>query len=232
MSPDDEPLLISGLQHLVFCEKQWALIHLENLWDENVLTVEGAHLHEKVHNIGRESRGELRLATGLPLCSRRLGLCGVADMVEFHRDEERGVRVAAFGGRRRWLPYPVEYKRGRKRPDLADEMQLCAQAVCLEEMLGVEVPFGAVYHGEPKRRTEIELTPALRSELEAKCARARALMRGEAAPEYNAGRHCKSCSMNKFCLPEETGKRDRSARYVSGLYRMLAETNDDKEGGP
>ena len=154
MSPDDGYLLISGLQHLVFCEKQWALIYLENLWDENLLTVEGRHLHRNVHKIGRESRGEVKLATDLALCSRRLGIRrGAADMVEFHHDEERGVRVAAFGGRRRWVPYPVEYKRGRKRPDLADEMQLCAQAVCLEEMLGAAVPRGALFYGESSRRS-------------------------------------------------------------------------------
>ncbi|OUO94105.1 CRISPR-associated protein Cas4 [Cloacibacillus sp. An23] len=231
MNSDDAELLISGLQHLTFCEKQWALIHLEGLWEENVLTAEGSHLHERVHKIGRESRGEVKLATGLELSSARLGLYGVADMVEFRHDEERGVRVAAFGGRRRWLPYPVEYKHGRKRPDTADEMQLCAQAVCLEEMLGVEIPSGAVYYGEPKRRTEIELTPALRAKLEEKCARARAIMSGEAAPEYNVGKHCKSCSMNKFCMPEKTGGRDRSARYVAGLFRLLSENTGDEEGG-
>ena len=229
MSPDDGYLLISGLQHLVFCEKQWALIYLENLWDENLLTVEGRHLHKNVHKIGRESRGEVKLATDLALCSRRLGIRGAADMVEFHHDEERGVRVAAFGGRRRWVPYPVEYKRGRKRPDLADEMQLCAQAVCLEEMLGAAVPRGALFYGEPRRRTEIEFTPELRAKLEAACARAREIMDGVSAPRYNAGRHCKKCSLNEFCMPEETGARDRSARYVAGLYRTLAEKSEDGE---
>ena len=98
MSPDDGYLLISGLQHLVFCEKQWALIYLENLWDENLLTVEGRHLHRNVHKIGRESRGEVKLATDLALCSRRLGIRGAADMVEFHHDEERGVRVSRWSG--------------------------------------------------------------------------------------------------------------------------------------
>ena len=229
MFPEEDYLLISGLQHLVFCEKQWALIYLEGLWEENVLTVEGAHLHEKVHKMGRESRGEVKFATDLPLCSRRLGLSGAADMVEFRRDEERGVRVAAFGGRRRWLPYPVEYKRGRKRPDIADEMQLCAQAVCLEEMLGVEVPEGAVFHGEPRRRTEVRFTPELRAKLEAACARAREITSGAASPRRNAGRHCKSCSLNEFCMPEDTGAGDRSARYVAGLYRMLAEKTKDGE---
>lgn len=232
MFPAAEELLISGLQHLAFCEKQWALIHLEGLWAENLLTAEGSHLHEKVHKIGKESRGEVKLVTGLPLRSLRLGLCGVADMVEFHHDEERGVRVASFGGRRKWLPYPVEYKRGRKRPDAADEMQLCAQAICLEEMLGVSVPEGAVFYGEPRRREEIEFTPALRAQLEEKCARARAVMRGEARAEYNFGRHCKSCSMNEFCMPEDTGGRDRSARYISGLYRMLAEKTGREEDLP
>ena len=108
-------------------------------------------------------------------------------------------------------------------------MQLCAQAVCLEEMLGAAVPRGALFYGEPRRRTEIEFTPELRAKLEAACARAREIMDGASAPRYNAGRHCKKCSLNEFCMPEETGARDRSARYVAGLYRTLAEKSDDGE---
>lgn len=223
MFSDSDFLLISGLQHLVFCEKQWALIHVEGLWSENSLTAEGSHLHEKVHKIGRESRGNVKLATSLALCSYRLGLSGVSDMVEFHRDDENGVYIGAFGARRKWRPYPVEYKRGRKRPDAADEMQLCAQAVCLEEMLGAQILHGAIYYGEPKRRTEVDFTETLRAALEEACFRARELMSGLASPSYNVGRHCRSCSMEQFCMPDYTGECDHSARYVSAVYRQLKE---------
>lgn len=159
MYADDDLLLISGLQHLTFCERQWVLIHVEQLWAENFLTVEGGHLHENVHQIGSESRGEVKLATGLYLRSSKLGLYGVADMVEFHRDDERGVVIPGFKDKtKKWLPYPIEYKRGRKRWDNADEIQMCAQAICLEEMLGCSVPEGAIFYGEPKRRVKVALT--------------------------------------------------------------------------
>lgn len=229
MYSDDDLLLISGLQHLAFCERQWMLIHVEQLWNENLLTIEGKHLHDNVHQVGSESRGETKLATGLQLRSQRLGLYGVADMVEFHHDEEHGVAIPAFKGKRKWLPYPIEYKRGRKRWDIADEVQMCAQAICLEEMLKCSINYGAVYYGEPKRRTQIELTVSLRKQVEATCERARLLASGAALPQYRPGRQCKSCSMAEQCLPQETNASDKSAGYLRSLleYKMGPENYDE-----
>lgn len=221
MYADDDLLLISGLQHLTFCEKQWMLIHVEQLWADNLLTIEGGHLHENVHRIGSESRGEVKLAAGLQLRSLKLGLCGVADMVEFHRDDENGVVIPAFKDKtKRWTPYPIEYKRGRKRWDIADELQMCAQAICLEEMLYCTIPEGAIFYGEPRRRTRIALTSALRSEVAAKCERARLLASGGAKPAYTPGKQCGNCSMREYCLPEETYMADRSQKYLEGLFKL------------
>lgn len=221
MYADSDLIEISGLQHLTFCERQWMLIHVEQLWAENVLTVEGKHLHKNVHRAAGESRGEVRLAAGLWLRSLKLGICGIADMVEFRRDDENGVVVPRFRDKtKKWLPYPVEYKRGYPRRDHADEIQMCAQALCLEEMLGCRIPEGAVYHGEPRRRTPVPLTQELRSEVAAKCSRARELLSGSSRPIFETGRRCRSCSMNEYCMPEETCSADRSQRYVQSLFKL------------
>ena len=221
MYADDDLLLISGLQHLAFCERQWMLIHVEQLWAENLLTIEGDHLHTNVHQIGSESRGEVKLATGLQLRSFELGLYGVADMVEFHRDDRNGVVIPSFRDKgKRWRPYPVEYKRGRRRWDIADEVQMCAQAICLEEMLCCSITEGAIFYGEPKRRTKIALTEELRSEVAAKCNRARLLASGAEAPAYTPGKHCKNCSMREHCMPEETHLADRSRKYLDNIFKQ------------
>lgn len=208
MFDDEELIPISSLQHLMFCERQWALIHMEQEWVENVRTIEGQHLHERVHQEGTESRGGVRLVRGLRLRSLALGLYGVADLVEFHDGSEG------------WTPYPVEYKRGRKRYDLADEVQLCAQAICLEEMLGVEVPKGAIYYGLPRRRSEIELTRKLRGEVTQTIRRARELFDQESIPVPRFGRHCSNCSLNELCMPQIVGE-DRSERYIEQLLKEL-----------
>src|SRR6266567_7026185 len=142
---DEEDLLpLSALQHLVFCERQCALIHIEGVWADNALTVEGSHLHDRVDEMGPriESRGDLRIARGVALRSLRLGLSGRADVIEFHRVTEGGVELAGVSGL--WRPFPVEYKRGRPKRDRCDEVQVCAQARCLEEMLETAVPAGAL----------------------------------------------------------------------------------------
>ena len=221
MFEDEELLLISGLQHLMFCEKQWSLIHVEKLWAENILTVEGAHLHDNVHSAGLKSRGDLKLATGLQLRSSELGLYGVADMVEFVLDSTNGVEIPSAGfGKKRWMPYPVEYKRGRARWDNADEIQLCAQAICLEEMLGAKIKLGAVYYGEPRKRSEIQLSAALREEVRKICARGRDLLESKDSAKPNKGKHCKNCSMREFCMPEITLSADSSEKYIKSLYKI------------
>ena len=138
---EDDLIMVSALQHYLFCPRQCALIHLEQQWLENRLTAEGRILHERVHTSGRESRRTLRVEYDVPIRSLRFGLVGFADVVEFHRQEDGS-----------WQPLPVEYTRGRPKRDDSDRVQLCAQALCLEEMLGCTVPQGALYYGEKRRR--------------------------------------------------------------------------------
>ena len=146
-------IMLSALQHAVFCMRQCALIHLEGIWTENHLTATGRILHERVDNGMHETRRDVRLATALRLVSRRLGVIGIADMVEFHRVGEGGAPLPGLSGR--WMPFPVEYKHGKPKIHRADEVQLCAQAMCLEEMLNVEVPSGALFYGTTRRRMEV-----------------------------------------------------------------------------
>ena len=139
---EDDLLPLSGLQHLLFCERQCALIHIEQVWAENVLTAEGRIMHERVHEEGKESRGDVRIEFGMPLRSLRLGLIAKADVVEFHRDREYPDDL--------WRPFPVEYKRGKPKKGNFDKVQLCGQAMCLEEMLDVEIPAGALFYGKTR----------------------------------------------------------------------------------
>ena len=144
---EEEFLPLSGLQHFAFCRRQWALIHLEQQWQENLRTIEGQLFHERAHDASlRERRGDTLVLRSLAVASPTLGLSGQCDVVEFRAAPE-GVPLAGEEGR--WLPFPVEYKRGRPKPHQADELQLCAQAMCLEEMLCCPVPEGALYYGEP-----------------------------------------------------------------------------------
>lgn len=218
MFSDEDLLPISGLQHLTFCERQWALIHMEMEWEENVRTIEGKQLHEFVHEQGTNVRAGARMVRGLRLRSLKMGLYGVADLVEFH-PHDRGIALSELPGQ--WLPYPVEYKRGRKRYDSADELQLCAQALCLEEMLNVSVPKGAIYYGQPRRRSEIDLTADLREEVARLCSRARELYDSGRTPSPRAGKHCSNCSLESICMPGLAAK-DRSAKYVASLLKELS----------
>ena len=147
MYSEDDLLPISALQHLTFCRRQCALIHIEQLWVDNIFTAQGNVLHERVHDEKRESRRDVRLEHGMPLRSLRLGLVGKGDVVEFHRDVSG----------KSWRPFPVEYKRGRNKEEECDRVQLCAQALCLEEMLGVGAASGAIYYGKDRRRVEVFL---------------------------------------------------------------------------
>ena len=143
----DDLIMLSALQHLVFCERQCALIHIEQLWSENVLTAEGRIMHDKVDTANRESRGNIRIEYGVPMRSLRLGLIGKADVVEFHKP----CPVMYLNGNSdKWIPFPVEYKRGKPKGGNCDKVQLCAQALCLEEMMNVEIPEGALFYGQTR----------------------------------------------------------------------------------
>lgn len=201
MPEEAEPIPLSALQHAVYCLRQAALIHLERLWAENRFTAEGQVLHLAAHEPGaRRARG-VRRVTALPLASRRLGLAGVADLVEFHAGPEGET------------PFPVEYKRGKPKPHRADEVQLCAQALCLEEMTGRAVPEGALFYGETKRRVVVPFDAALRALTEATAADLRALFASGRTPpaEYRPAR-CRACSLLDLCRPKATARPARAWR--------------------
>lgn len=218
--------IISALQHYMFCKRQCALIHLEGVWSENWLTATGRLMHERVDARETESRRDLRQATALRLFSRRLGIAGIADMVEFHRsDAERdadGRKIAARlpGASGFWRPFPIEYKRGRPKSHRADEVQLCAQAFCLEEMMGVEIPAGALFYGATRRRTDVAFDPELRRLTQEVADGVRALLDAGQTPPPEYGKQCAACSLAEECQPKPLSSR-HSAR--AWLDRALEE---------
>jgi len=225
---EDDLLPISALADLVFCERRAVLHHVEGIWNDNVFTVEGTFLHRKVDAEDRlESRGDLRIARGLRLRSLRLGLSGIADVVEFHRLPEASsaresnnlpAGVPLPGARGLWQPFPVEYKRGRLRREEGYEVQLCAQALCLEEMLGVAVPVGAVFYGQPRRRLEVIFGVDLRGETETAAARLHKLIGIGKTPLARYEKKCDSCSLIGLCLPKTLGKAHTVGNYLLGAF--------------
>ena len=203
---EDDLIMISALQHIVFCERQCALIHIEQLWDENLMTAEGRIMHERVHEQGSESRGSVRVEYGVPLRSLKLGLVGKADVVEFHRL-----------GKNVWQPFPVEYKRGKPKPDQCDLIQLCAQAICLEEMMSMSVPGGAVFYGRTRRRLDVSFDDVLRRETEETARRAHELIASGKTPPPVFEKRCKSCSLIGECLPKAMEKRSSVKRYLARM---------------
>ena len=197
---EDDFLQLSGLQHFKFCRRQWALIHVENQWVENFRTTDGAILHENAHNGGfAESRGDLLITRDMRIFSRTLGVSGACDVLEFHRGK---IGIPLKGREGLWQPYPVEYKRGRPKENTADALQLCGQAMCLEEMLCCEIPRGALYYGEPRRRTEVDFTPELRREVTALLSEMHDLYRRGHTPKVKPTKACSACSLKSLCLPK------------------------------
>jgi len=196
----DELLPLSGIQHFAFCRRQWALIHIEQQWQGNLRTVEGHILHEKAHD-GKlsEKRGDRLIIRGLPVASHRLMLAGVCDVVEFIGDE-RGVTL--FGRRGRFQPMPVEYKRGEPKASHCDVLQLCAQAICLEEMLACSITKGCMYYGETRHRLEVSLDDALRGEVLAITQEMHELYRRRHTPKVKTGSFCRACSLRGLCMPK------------------------------
>lgn len=200
---DDDALPISGLQHLAFCPRQWALIHLEQVWVENVRTAEGRLLHERADLPGESRRASVRTVRGMWLRSNRLRLTGRADIVEFRPE-----------------PFPVEYKRGKSKPNDCDTVQLCAQALCLEEMLQTTIERGAIFYGNPRRRLEVDFTPELRSRTGELAATMHRLYRSGVTPAATPGPYCRNCSLVDVCLPEATS-HDDAAQWVALQLRSL-----------
>jgi len=214
MFSESDLLPISALQHLVFCERQCALIHLEGLWAENRLTAEGRQLHQWVDEPGVASRTDVRIARGVPLACYRLGLSGRADIVEFHQvaEGEPGTLLPGVAGL--WQPVPVEYKRGRPKKDGSDEVQLCAQVLALEEMLATSVPTGVLFYGQTRRRVEVPIAAALRARTETLAARMHEIIRSGRTPQVKYEKKCDNCSLLELCLPKVTDGRRSALRYL------------------
>lgn len=208
--PVDDLLMISALQHFAFCPRQCALIHIEQIWTESGRTAEGRIMHERVHDESRASRGDIRTDYGVSLRSLRLGLIGKADVVEFHRQPNGS-----------WLPFPVEYKRGKPKADDCDKVQLCAQAICLEEMLSTSIAAGALFYGQTRHRLDVVFDETLRRETEEAARRARDLIASGRTPPPVYEKRCESCSLMADCLPKTIQKRRSVKSY---LTRILGET--------
>jgi CRISPR-associated exonuclease Cas4 len=214
MYTEDDLLPLSALQHLIFCERQCALIHIEQAWAENLYTAEGRIMHDRVHTDDRVSRGNVRIEYGMPLRSLRLGLIGKADVVEFHRKP-----VFQESGIVKWQPFPVEYKRGKPKKDNSDKVQLCAQALCLEEMMNISVPDGALFYGGTRRRLDVVFNDTLRKLTEDTAVRLHEMIDSGNTPKPVYSKKCDTCSMARMCLPKTLVKKRSVKRYLSGVVQ-------------
>lgn len=216
---EDDCLPISALQHLLYCERQCALIHLEQLWAENSLTTRGRHMHEKADSGRHETRNGVRVVRSLALCSLQYGLIGKSDVVEFHPSP--GSVASTATPSLSLIPFPVEYKRGKPKPHDADRVQLCAQALCLEEMLEATVPKGALFYGKTRRRLDVLFDSPLRELTLQTTARLHDLIASRVTPAaVYEKKKCERCSLINLCLPRIPSSRPAASAY---LDRSLSE---------
>ncbi len=223
---EDDFFMLSGIQHFAFCPRQWALIHIEQQWSDNVHTVIGHHVHERVDDwTADETRGRIRTVRAMPLVSNQLRVRGIADVVEFHRTQEESEQTVQLDGRDGfWQVVPVEYKKGSPKSDDRDEVQLCAQAICLEEMLDVRISFGFLYYAAMKRRDEVVFTDRLRERVQHIAAQMRQLFAEGRTPQAKYGKHCDSCSLVSICKPRWSASGAQSAAaYVRKLVAEMGE---------
>lgn len=219
MYEEDDYLMLSGIQHFAFCRRQWAMIHIEQQWAENYRTTAGELMHRKAHDEGSfEKRGNLLTVRGLRISSHELGLSGQCDVVEFHQNKNG---VALFGYDGTWNPVPIEYKHGVPKENNADELQLCAQAICLEEMFQTDIPEGFLYYGENRRRSRIEFTDALREDVKKISREMHDLFQKGHTPNVKPTKQCKACSLENLCLPKL-----QKAVNVRAYIEQFLKTND------
>jgi CRISPR-associated exonuclease Cas4 len=216
---DDESdvVLISALEHWSYCPRQCGLIHLESVWDENLYTLRGRQAHERADEPGEAIEDGVRVVRGMPLWHDGLGLYGKADVVEFHP------HAASGDGDRDETPYPVEYKAGARRGWVHEAIQLCAQALCLETMLGAPVPAGAVYYRASRRRREVAIDDELRAQTLTAIGEVRAMLHGGRLPPAVNDARCPNCSLIESCLPSVVSSAHRIGAFRSLLYRPLEE---------
>lgn len=201
----DDPIMLSALQHYSYCPRQCALIHVEQAFDENVHTMRGNAVHQRVDEPGFESFEGVRSEFALPVWSEKLGLIGKCDVVEFYPDG----RI-----------YPVEYKHGKKRAKAHDDIQLAAQAMCLEEMTGQPVAHGAIYHHSSRRRREVAITASLRQQVEETVKSVRALLASEKLPPPVNDARCKECSLKEICQPQVIADKTRQRKARTELFEF------------
>jgi len=209
---DDELLLLSGIQHFCFCKRQWALIHVEQQWAENLRTTEGHIVHERVDDpFFNESRGDVVISRAFPLVSYSLGLTGIADVIEYTRSNA-GIPISDHDGR--WLIKPIEYKRGKPKIDERDEVQLCAQVMCLEEMFSVRIDEADFYYNEIRRRQHLKITDELRRHVIALADEMHTVFRNGTTPDAESGKRCALCSLVDICIPNLTKKKRLVRSYI------------------
>ena len=208
---EEDYLMLSGIQHFAFCRRQWALIHIEQQWQENERTVEGELLHERAHDTwDTEKLSDVIISRGLPVQSRMMGISGSCDIVEFHRAEEG---VPLYGHRGLFRVYPIEYKRGKPKDIPIDMLQLTAQAMCLEEMLSAEITEGAIYYGEIRHREKVLFTEDLRTQVRKYFQEMHQLFDKQYTPKVKWSKSCNACSLKDICMPK-LGKIPSVKEYV------------------
>lgn len=223
---EEDLLPLSGIQHIAFCERQWALIHVEGQWEENVRTVEGKHIHERVDQpFISETRGTVHTTRSVPLISKKLGLRGLADVIEYVKvddpKENESIRIEGRVGR--WSVIPVEYKRGKPKPDDRDTVQLCAQAMALEEMLIIDIPYGYLYYNEIRRREKVAFNDALRTRVEFLANKMHWMIDNSHVPAPKKEKHCLRCSLYEICQPDWITSDGIVSKYISNCFMNLDE---------
>ena len=215
--------MLSGIQHYMFCPRQWALIHIEQQWADNRLTTEGQLLHKNVDNpFYRQKNGDTITLRSLHIASKRLGLYGITDAVELIPSDspEDSITHNRYPGY--WKPYPVEYKRGHSKPDERDEVQLAAQAMCLEEMYGINIPYGALYYDEVKHRETIAISEGLRKTTQQCAKQMHDIFKSGIMPKPVKASHCRNCSLKDICMPEMSDCTQVKTYLNNNLYEDTA----------
>jgi CRISPR-associated exonuclease Cas4 len=224
---EEDYLQLSGIQHFSFCRRQWALIHIEKLWDDNLRTVEGTLMHKRAHDaFFTEKRRDVIITREMPVFSRVMGVSGKCDVLELHRDEDDGVVI--FGRAGKWTPCPVEYKRGKPKTIDADRLQLCAQAMCLEEMLACrKIELGYLYYGETRKREPVALDDDLRASVSAMFKEMHGYFERRHTPRVKPTKSCSACSLKDMCLPRLPSAERSVSIYIS---ESLSKTQEASGG--
>ena len=223
--PEDDWLALSGLQHFAFCRRQWALIHIEQQWQDNYLTTAGSLEHDRAHDYNEsEARGDLLIMRDLRVFSRRLGITGACDVVEFRQSD---VGVPLHGRAGTWLPYPVEYKHGAPKQADADRLQLCAEAMCLEEMLACSIPEGALFYQQTRHRERVRFDESLRDQIVTMSGEMHDLFARGHTPNVKPSKSCRACSLLDICLPKLAGSRS-AEQFIDEVMRAEAAEQENR----